>query len=169
MARGSLGVKLIVGVVKAINKANKEDQKNRLRTARGNQKITKKCPRCQYFYKSSECPYCADELTALKEIKRRKEIESRALLVEEKRIAKEKERLLIAEEKERQLKKKEEERAQTQSEKDAKKNAELQKKDNIRRAKAELDEELSQGDACLRERCNERRNLRQNYIRKLLK
>ena len=159
MARGSLGAKLINGVVKAISKANKEEQKSRLKAAREDQKRIQKAmnaaraelQRVQRIGEAEDAAY------------------QRTLLAEKKRIEKENEKLIISQAKEKQLKLKEEERAQIKSEKDAKRNAELQQKENIRRAIAEFDEELSQGNAFFRERCNERHNLRLDYIRRLLK
>lgn len=159
MARGSIGVKLINGVVKVISQANKEEQKSRLKAAREDQKRIQKAMNAVR--------------AELQRVQRTREAEDaayqRTLLAEKKRIEKENEKLIISQAKEKQLKLKEEERAQIQSEKDAKRNAELQQKENIRRAIAEFDVELSQGNASFRERCNERRNLRLDYIRRLLK
>ncbi len=159
MARGSIGVKLIVGVAKAINQANKEAQKSRIRAAREDKK------RIQREMNALEA-----QLKQVQKIEAAQEKEQQRILsAESKRISKENEKRLAAETKEIQQKEKEKERARIQGEKDAIRNAELQFKGNIRRAKAELDDELSQGESCLVERCNERRNLRQAYIRRLLK
>lgn len=159
MARGSIGVKLIVGVAKAINQANKEAQKSRIRAAREDKK------RIQREMNALEA-----QLKQVQKIEAAQEKEQQRILsAESKRISKENEKRLAAEAKEIQRKEKEKERARIQGEKDAIRNVELQLKENIRRAKAELDDELSQGESCLVERCNERRNLRQAYIRRLLK
>jgi len=159
MARGSIGVKLIVGVVKAINKANKEDQNNRLRAARESESQLKKLR----------------QIRAREEKENERLIESEAkdheryLLAKQKRIEKEHEKMLADEEKEKQLKIKDAEQSRIQSEKVAKRNAELLLKELINREKAEFELELSQGIACLINRCNVRRNLRLDYIRRLLK
>lgn len=155
MARGSFGIKLINGVVRAIDKANKAEQRNRLRAAKEAETLAKK----------------------LRQIRVREEKENERL---DEKMTRERERLLLAkqrenekklaaEEKERQLKLKEEERARIQSEKDAKRNAELLQKEISRRAVAELDEELSEGNLLFKERCKVRRNLRLDYIRRLIK
>lgn len=155
MARGSFGIKLINGVVRAIDKANKEEQRNRLRAAREAEALGKR----------------------LRQIRVREEKENERL---DEKMARERERLFLAkqrenekklatEEKERQLKLKEEERARVQSEKDVQRNAELLQKEISRRAVAMLDEELSEGNLFFKERCNERRNLRLDYIRRLIK
>lgn len=155
MARGSFGIKLINGVVRAIDKANKEEQRNRLRAAREAEALAKR----------------------LRQIRVREEKENERL---DEKMARERERLflakqrenekkLAAEEKERQLKFKEEERARIQYEKDAKRNAELLQKEISRRAVAELDVELSEGNLFFKERCNKRRNLRLDFIRRLIK
>lgn len=159
MARGSFGIKLINGVVRAIDKANKEEQRNRLRAAREAEALA----------------------TKLRQIRAREEKENRRLdekmakererlfLAKQKETQRENEKKLAAEEKKRQLKFKEEERARIQCEKDAKRKAVLLQKEISMRAVAELDDELSEGNLFFKERCNERRNLRLDYIRRLIK
>lgn len=68
MARNSFGMKLILGVVKAISKANKVDQKRKPKAARESQSATKECPRCHYYFRSAVCPYCTDDTSTLKEM-----------------------------------------------------------------------------------------------------
>ncbi|MEQ1838136.1 MAG: hypothetical protein ABL858_07375 [Candidatus Nitrotoga sp.] len=159
MAQGSIGVRLIIGVAKAISQSNKDAQKSRVRAAREDQKRIQK-----------EMNALEAQLKQVRKISAAQEKEQqRTFSAETKRIVKENERRLAAEEKEKQLNEKEKERAKIQNEKDAKRNAESRLKENIRRARAELDDELCQGESCRIERCNERRNLRQAYIRRLLK
>ena len=65
MARGSFGMKLFLGVVKAIANTPKVSKPT---TSRVSQSATKECPRCHYYFKSPVCPHCADKLAALKEM-----------------------------------------------------------------------------------------------------
>lgn len=159
MARGSLGIKLINGVVRAIDKANKEEQRNRIRAA----KLAETHAKMLRQTRARE----EKEIERLEE-KRARERE-RLLLAKQKETERENKQKLAAEEKERQSKLKAEERARIQAEKDAKRNAELLQKEILRRAITEFNDELSEGNLLFKQRCNDRRNLRLDYIRKLIK
>jgi len=79
MARRSFGMKLFLGVVKAISNANKADKRGMPKTARGSQSATKECPRCHDYFKGAVCPYCADKFYALKEMEGRRACEERGV------------------------------------------------------------------------------------------
>lgn len=72
MARGSFGMKLFLGVVKAIVRTNKANtpKVSKPTTSRVSQSTTKECPRCHYYFKSAVCPYCAEKLAALNEMEK---------------------------------------------------------------------------------------------------
>ena len=72
MARGSFGMKLFLGVVKAIGNANKADKKRTPTTSRVSQSATKQCPSCHYYFKSAVCPYCVDKFPAPSEMESRR-------------------------------------------------------------------------------------------------
>lgn len=61
MARGSFGMKLFLGVVKAIVRTNKANtpKVSKPTTSRASQSTTKECPRCHCYFKSAVCPHCA--------------------------------------------------------------------------------------------------------------
>lgn len=62
MAKNSIGMKLFVGLVKAIGNVSKGNQGRKTSIKKNSQRATKECPNCHYFFKSAKCPYCADRL-----------------------------------------------------------------------------------------------------------
>lgn len=70
MARGSFGMKLFMGVVKAIIHTNKANTPKVSKPTKVRQSATKECPHCHYYFTSAVCPYCAEKLAALNEIEK---------------------------------------------------------------------------------------------------
>lgn len=161
MGRRSSGLSLVLGVAKAINRATKEAERNRLRQLQEEAKTLLANRRAvdRHFRESERM-----EAARVRAFEKARKEQSREL----ERIRQKREADAIKQEKDAEKREALAAKAAERQRKEVERQAKAAERDRLQEARQAIEVELAEGQAMFQERCDERRALRMQYVRTTL-